>query len=125
MTNSEPSALSEWFHEFAEQPLDQIALHANEMNRALFARHAAISLPNHKPPEAELAEDFAQTVHRLRENERQWNHALMSALISSADMYESKDREGAIATLESFAESCPWRLFQDVARRQRSSYKPL
>jgi hypothetical protein len=124
MTESELSAQTEWFHEFAKQSVDQIALQANEANRSLFARYATTSLPNHSPPEGQSPEEFARTVHELRENERQWNRALMSALIKSDDLYKAKDRKGAISVLESFAASCPWELFQEVARDQAFNYKP-
>ena len=125
MTESELSAQAEWFHEFAKQSIDQIALQANETNRALFARYVATSLPNHSAPENQPPEEFARTVHELRENETQWNRALMSALIKSGDLYDSHDRQSAVSVLESFAASCPWQLFQEVARDQASNYKPL
>ena len=125
MTESELSAQTEWFHEFARQSIDQIALQANEGNRSLFMRYATTSLPDHRPPEGQSPEEFARTVHELRENERQWNRALMSALIKSDDLYnKSKDWKGAISVLESFSASCPWELFQEVARDQASNYKP-
>lgn len=125
MTESELSAQTEWFHAFAKQSPDQIALQANEANRSLFSRYATTSLPNHRPPEGQSPEEFARTVHELRENERQWNQALMSALVKSDDLYKSKDHQNAVAVLESFAASCPWQLFQDVARNQASNYKPI
>ena len=124
MTESELSAQTEWFHEFAKQSTDQIALQASEANRALFERFATSSLPDHRPAEGQSPEEFARTVHELRENERPWNRALMSALIKSDDLYKSKDWKSGISPLESFAESCPWVLFQEVARDQASNYKP-
>lgn len=92
------SAQTEWFHEFAKQSVDQIALQANEANRAFFSSYAAISLPNHKPPRGQSPEEFARTVHELRENERQRNHALVSALIESGVVL---DETGAVDMMRS------------------------
>ena len=125
MTESELSAQTEWFHEFAKQSINQIALQANEANRAMFASYVATSLPNHGVPDDQPPEEFARTVHELLENEKQWNRALMSALIKSDDLYKSKDRKSAVSVLESFAASCPWQLFQEVAHDQASNYKLL
>ena len=124
MTESELSAQTDWFHQFAEQSVDQLALQANEKNRALFALYVATSLPNHTPPESQPPEEFARTVRELRENESQWNRALMSALIKADDLFKAQEWQSAISTLESFAESCPWKLFQEVARDQSVHYRP-
>lgn len=123
MSASELSAQTEWFHEFAKQSIDQIALQATEANRNLFSHYAATSLAKHKPPDGLAAEEFAHIVHELRENERRWNRALMSALIESQDLYRSQNQESAVSVLELFAASCPWRLFQQVALDQAYSYK--
>ena len=124
MTESELSEQEEWFHQFAKQSVDQLALQANEENRALFMRYVKTSLPNHTPPEGQPPEEFARTVIELRENESQWNHALMSALIKADDLYKSQEWKSAVSTLKSFANSCPWKLFQEVARDQACNYRP-
>lgn len=124
MTESELSQQVEWFHQFSKQPVDQLALQATEENRALFVQYVSTCLPNHTPPEGQSPEEFARDVVDLRENERQWNRALMSALILADDQYKAKKWQSAVATLQSFAESCPWRLFEEVARDQACNYKP-
>lgn len=124
MTESERSQQVEWFHQFAKQPIDQLALQATEENRTLFLQHISASLPNHIPPEDQSPEEFARTVVELRENERQWNQALMSALVRADDQYKAQEWQSAVTTLHSFADSCPWQLFEDVARDQACNYKP-
>lgn len=124
MTESEFPQQVEWFHQFSKQPVDQLALQATEENRALFVRYASTSLPNHTPPECQSPEEFARTVVDLRENERQWNCVLMSALIQADDQYKAQGWQSAMATLHSFAQSCPWKLFEEVAMDQAYSYRP-
>ena len=124
MTKSERSQQVEWFHQFAKHPVDQLALQATEQNRTLFIQYISASLPNHIPPADQAPEEFARTVVELRENERQWNQALMSALIRADDQYKAQEWKSAVTTLKSFAESCPWKLFEEVARDQACNYKP-
>lgn len=124
MTESELSQQVEWFHEFAKQSVGQLVLQATEENRRLFVQYVYTCLPNHAPPEGQSSEEFARTVVELRENERQWNQALMSALIKADDQYKARDRQSAVTTLESFAQSCPWKLFEEVAINQACNYKP-
>jgi len=61
MTESERSQQVEWFHQFAKQTIDQLALQATEANRALFLQHISVSLPSHIPPEGQSSEEFART----------------------------------------------------------------
>lgn len=124
MTESELSQHTEWFHEFAKQSLDQLALQATEENRALFSQYVNSSLPKHTPPSDQAPEEFAHAVIELRENERQWNQALMSALVRADDHHRAQDWQSAVAALQSFAESCPWKLFAEVAQDQACNYKP-
>ena len=124
MTEPELSQQVEWFHQFAKQSVDQLALQATEENRALFVQYASTCLPKHTPPAGQSSEEFARTVVELRENERQWNQALMSALIQADDLYKAQKWQSAVTTLQSFAESCPWKLFEEVARDQARNYKP-
>jgi len=124
MTESDLTAQTNWFHQFAEQPVDELTMQANETNRALLANYVATSLPDHTPPLSLLPEEFARTVRELRENESQWNRALMSALLKADDLFKARESQSAMSTLESFAESCPWKLFQEVARDQAVHYRP-
>jgi hypothetical protein len=124
MNDSQLSQQVEWFHQFAKQPLDQLALQATEENRTRFIQYISASLPNHVPPADQSPEEFARTVVDLRENERQWNQALMSALIRADDQYKAQEWKSAVTTLQSFAESCPWKLFEEVALNQSCNYKP-
>jgi hypothetical protein len=126
MTTDSESKLSrqvEWFHQFAEQPADQLAQQATEENRALFARYVSACLLNHTPPGGQSHEEFALAVIELRENERKWNQALMSSLIKADEQYKVRQLQSAITTLQLFADSCPWKLFSEVARNQARSYK--
>lgn len=123
MCDSELSEQTEWFHQFAKQPTDQLAIQATDTNRALFKRYVIASLPGHTPPNGQSPEQFARAVVDLRENECKWNQALMSAMIHAEDLYKSHNSQGAVSTLESFADSCPWKLFHDVARNHASNYR--
>lgn len=123
MCDPELSGQTEWFHQFAKQSTEQIAIQATENNRTLFRRYVIASLPGHTPPSEQSPEQFACAVVDLRENERKWNQALMSAIIHADDLYKSHDSQGAVAALESFADSCPWKLFHDVAKNHASNYR--
>jgi len=122
MTEAELAAQIEWFHQFAALPPDQLALQASEANRSAFANLVKVCLPDHNPPDSQSPEEFASTVLALRENERQWNRALSSALIHADDLRKSQGWQAAVSALEAFAESCPWKLFAEVARDQASNY---
>lgn len=123
MTRAELSRQIEWFHQFAKQPIDQLALQATAENRVLFEQFVIASLPNHRPPLGQSAREFADAVVKLRDNERQWNQGLMSAMVAADDLYQSQDRQGAVATLAKFAESCPWHLFHEAALNQADNYR--
>ncbi|WP_092130547.1 hypothetical protein [Polaromonas sp. YR568] len=113
----------EWFHQFAEQSAGQLAAQATEENRALFKQYVIACLPGHDPPEGQSPEEFACNVLELRKNESGWNQALMSALIRADDLYKEQAWQSAVATLQSFAGSCPWKLFSEAARNQACNYK--
>jgi hypothetical protein len=124
MIESELSQQTAWFHQFAKQSIDQLTLQATKENRKLFAQYVSTCLPSHTPPEGRSPQEFASTVIELRENESRWNHALMSALIEADDLYKAQEWQSAVTALQSFAESCPWKLFEEVARDQACNYKP-
>ena len=123
MTRAELSKQIEWFHQFAKQTMDRLTLQATEENCLLFEQYVIASLPNHRPPFGQSPEQFADAVVKLRDNERQWNQGLMSAMVAADDLYQSKDWQGAYATLVTFAASCPWQLFRDVALTQADNYQ--
>jgi hypothetical protein len=114
----------EWFHQFSGQSLSDLASQASEVNRRAFARLVATCLPGHSAPQGQSPEEFAATVQQLRANERQWNQALCAALIQADDLLKSKGWQAAASKLEAFAESCPWKLFREVANDQAENYNP-
>lgn len=114
--------LMEWFHQFADQSLDEIADQASGENRSRFLSYVTTFLPGHQPPERLPADAFAKAVLELRTNERGWNRALMSALIHADDLYRAGDFQGAASSLEEFSGACPWKLYQQVARNQAARY---
>lgn len=124
MTDPKLSQQVEWFHQFAKQPADQLALQATEENRELFMRFVSTCLPDHNPPEDQSSKEFASAVIQLRGNERRWNQALMSALIQADDLNKSQEWQNAVSMLESFADSCPSKLFREAAQNQACNYKP-
>lgn len=112
----------EWFHQFSMLSPDQLAEQSSEANRVAFSKFAKTSLLNCTPPEDQSPPEFAKTVLALRENERQWNQALCSALIRADDLHKSQALESATSLLESFAKSCPWKLFREVAEKQAREF---
>lgn len=112
----------EWFHSFAEQPVPAIATHASDANREAIARFVALCLPDHTFPTNLSPEQFAEEVKELRGNEMTWNRSLMAALAHADDLASSGDAQAAAAALESFASSCPWAFFAEVARNQAAQY---
>lgn len=123
MSKGRLSQQVEWFHQFAKLSVEQLSQLATEENRSLFLQYVRASLPKHPPPEAQSPADFARAVVALRESERQWNRALMTALIDADDLHNAWASKEAVEKLNAFADSCPWKLFEDVARRQVGEYQ--
>jgi hypothetical protein len=115
----------EWFHSFSEQPAAAIAEQAKEANRERVAAFVASNLPDFSLPLKLSAEQFAEAVRELRENKSQWNRSLMGALIRADDLVASLGACAAAASLESFAASCPWMLYAEVARNQAAQYRSI
>jgi hypothetical protein len=111
-----------WFHELASLPRAQLVAEASVQNLTAFRNLMKCCLPNHPAPEDLSAEEFAAAVVNLRENELEWNRALMSALVKADDLNASHGRSHAADSLRSFANSCPWQLFQEVAEDQTQAY---
>lgn len=122
MSENVSSLLVDWFHAFAKQSIEQLAQLANEENRSRFLQYVTESLPGHAPPGALPPEDFAQAVVALRDNERTWNQALMAALIDADDLHRNGATQESVEYLKVFADSCPWKRFAEVARRQAAAY---
>ena len=108
----------EWFHELAKLPVEELIQQATDLNRAMFRKFVVASLPDHVPPENQSHAEFAATVLELRANERGWNRALGSALIDADDTRSEGNLQAAISNLRSFASSCPWKAYRDVAHIQ-------
>jgi hypothetical protein len=123
MADAELAEQVEWFHQIACKTAEQLAVLATHENRARFTRYAKLCLPAHAPPETVPPEEFAACVLNLRENERGWNQALMTALVEADQVYETNESDPAAAALRSFAASCPWLQFQEVARTQACIYE--
>jgi hypothetical protein len=114
----------EWFHQFAAQSLSELASQASDVNCEAFAQLVKTCLPGHSPPEGHSPKEFAATVQELRVNEHQWNQALCSALVQADDLLKSEGWQAAASKLEAFADSCPWKLFREVAIDQAANYSP-
>jgi len=108
----------EWFHELAKLPVEELIQQATDLNRAMFRKFVVASLPDHVPPENQSPAEFAATVLELRANERGWNRALGSALIDAGDTRSEGNLQAAISNLRSFASSCPWKAYRDIAQIQ-------
>lgn len=121
---SKLDAQIEWFHAFAAQSHGELVDQATEMNRTAFLHFVKACLPDHAPSQDQSPEEFATAVRELRDNERQWNQALMSALIQADDLHKSQGWQAAVFKLRAFAGSCPWKGFQEVAQVQAANYRP-
>jgi hypothetical protein len=109
---------ADWFHEFAKLPVEDLIQQATDINRTMFKNFVIANLPGHVPPENQSPAEFAATVLELRANERGWNRALGRALIDADDIRSEGNVQAAISTLRSFADSCPWKAFRDLAHIQ-------
>ena len=113
-----------WFHQFADLPREQLIAEATADNCASLSALIESCLSD-KPTLDTLSPDgFADYVLGLRVNERQWNQALCNALIRAEELSQSEGKVAAASALRSFAESCPWYQFRDVALNQAASYVP-
>ena len=108
----------EWFHEFAKLPIEELMQQATDSNRTIFRKFVIASLPGHVPPENQPPSEFAAMVLELRANERGWNRALGRALIDADDTRSEGNLQAAISNLRSFASSCPWKAYRDIAQIQ-------
>lgn len=112
----------DWFHEFADLSQEQLMIEATAQNRAALSSLVEACL--HEKPEFHTLspQDFAEYVIGLRANERLWNHALCNALIEADDLSQAEGKKAAASALRSFAESCPWSQFRQLALIQAASY---
>ncbi|WP_426390468.1 hypothetical protein [Variovorax sp. R-27] len=108
----------EWFHDLAKLPDEELVQQATDVNRTRFKKFVTASLPGHVPPDNQPPAEFATTVLELRANQRGWNRALGEALIHADDQRSEGNLQAAISALRSFASSCPWKTFGDIARVQ-------
>jgi hypothetical protein len=108
----------EWFHELAKLPVEELIQQATDFNRTMFRKFMIASLPDHVPPENQPPAEFAATVLELRANERGWNQALGRALIDADRTRSEGNLQAAISNLRSFASSCPWKAYRDIAQIQ-------
>jgi len=116
-------SLTEWFHELAAHTHEELLALASPKNVGQLQRHVARSTPEY-PLLGELsASEFAEAVSEFRQNESAWNRATMAALIKADEMFKADRKEEAAESLEAFAASCPWALFQEAALNQATHYR--
>lgn len=112
------TASIDWFHSLAELGRDEIARRFSPVNLARLQAHVQLCLAGAELPWIGTPEQFAETVLDLRANESEWNRATMSAIIRADDLMLAGQAEEAVQVLQSFAASCPWLLFREVAQNQ-------
>ena len=114
MSASEPSFASLWdrFYELAamSDAERQLAYHSDGME--FLSSLMAETLRDYGDPELDSAEKFSEFVVELRENYRQWNQALMTAMVRFDDSSDQSGREA----LAVFATSCHWKHLAEVAQ---------
>lgn len=121
MTESFDSQI-QWFHDLAAKSVDKLARSLTHDARESFSAFVSMCLPQHKLPPDLSAQELAEHIHVLRNNERKWNQALMMALIRADDLFKSGSVAEAGRSLDEFAMQCPWAHYQQVARDQQSNY---
>jgi hypothetical protein len=115
--------LTAWFHALAELPHDELIRQASPDTISRLQTHAARNILGYPIRSAMNPEDFAATVLALRHSEGSWNRATMAAILKAEDLHNAGQKAEAAASLEAFAKTCPWLLFQEVALDQGSHYK--
>ena len=113
----------EWFHELAALTHDQLfasgAVASNQMALADLHARCLPDEPQLKPTSPKV---FANYVRLLRQNEREWNDALCSAISDAEELNTSMGATHAANKLHAFAHSCPWIPFRKVAENQARAY---
>lgn len=112
-----------WFHEFSDLPREQLAAEATARNRAALSSFVEACLSGKPVLDALSSEDFAECVFELRASERAWNRALGDALIRADEVSRGEAKVAAATALHSFADSCPWSQFREIALDQAASYE--
>jgi hypothetical protein len=112
----------EWFHMLSKTVEVEDAVVIEPTLRDDLARFVARQLPAH-PLLSELTdEEFVDAVLSLRKNESSWNRALMQAIIKACDLAESGQPRQAAEDLKTFAATCPWVMFAEVATNQATHF---
>jgi hypothetical protein len=122
-TMTERDSLTEWFHELATHTHEELLTLASPENIEQLKRHVAKSTPEYPLPDGISAIEFAEAVSEFRRNESAWNRATMAALIQADEMFKADRKEEAAESLEAFAASCPWALFQEAVLNQATHYR--
>jgi hypothetical protein len=120
---TERDSLTEWFHELATHTHEELLTLASPENIEQLKRHVAKSTPEYPLPDGISAIEFAEAVSEFRRNESAWNRATMAALIQADEMFKADRKEEAAESLEAFAASCPWALFQEAVLNQATHYR--
>jgi hypothetical protein len=112
----------EWFHMLAKA-LEAAAGEVIETTlRDDLVRFVARQLPEHLLPSNLTDAEFVDAVLSLRKNEGYWNCSLMQAIIEACDRAESGQPREAAEDLRTFASTCPWVMFAEVATNQASNF---
>lgn len=120
---TERDSLTEWFHELAEHSHDELLKLSSPENISQLQVHVTRSTPEYPLPDRLSASEFAEAVANFRRNESAWNRATMAAIFRADDLFKAGCKAEAAESLEAFAASCPWALFQEAALNQSTHYR--
>lgn len=118
---SDLDALLGRWHALADRPFGEIEEQFNPDSEGLVADivHKVLGASgNHK---FESANEFAQYVSELRENERSWSRRLAEVILRAQGLSETGHGAMAAQVFQEFESDCPWLFFVTIARTQRDN----
>ena len=122
MTPDYEELIARW-HSLAGQDKIAIACAFGDESLALLKAMLEQALNNSDDLPATMdADEFAEIVFDLRENERAWSRRLGDTIINADDLDRQGERNKAILSLEEFGRICPWRFFAEIAVVEQGRY---
>lgn len=114
--NSIDELFGRW-HAFAGQSREEIAAQFGDESLLLFAEvlTRCMSDTSHGGEPFASADEFAQYVIELRDNEKAWSRHLGEVLLKAQQQFEDGHTEDAREVLRRFRAACPWRGFAEIA----------
>jgi hypothetical protein len=111
---------SEW-HELADQSPEVIDGRFTLDGQAIVDRVLREVMGISPTVEISSSSEFVQYVLDLRSNERAWSVHLGDVILAAQQWLDQGDAKQAKKIFDEFEANCPWKVFVDIARDQRSN----